>query len=231
MVGVIEMINKLDENGDLMTFSSEDESVLSNFTDVVSGALSNSLVYKDLESHTNMVESTLEGIGSYIITLDVNGRLKSCNHDLTDLFGSDDDAMRSSSFTHWIKDEKNCLLRENIQSVFNTQEAVNVKNASIYMKNERTLTVNYSIMPLKAEASKSSDRRDRRRSSLLNDSRRRLESGGSDVDSNSGMNTLDDSVPPSPKAKPMSSLQPMSLDDSPKMRKSSGLEKELTKGE
>ena len=35
MVGVIEMINKLDDNGDLLTFSKEDELVLSNFTDVV----------------------------------------------------------------------------------------------------------------------------------------------------------------------------------------------------
>lgn len=54
----------------MLTFSKEDELVLENFTDVVSGALSNSLIYKDLEVHTSMVESTLEGISSYIITLD-----------------------------------------------------------------------------------------------------------------------------------------------------------------
>ena len=51
MVAVIEMINKLEENmsGNLISFSSLDEDILAKFVSVIAGALSNSLVYNELE--------------------------------------------------------------------------------------------------------------------------------------------------------------------------------------
>ena len=228
MVGVIEMINKLDENGDLMTFSAEDETVLANFTDVVSGALGNSLIYKDLETHTSMVESTLEGISSYIITLDKDGRLKSCNHDIVDLFGAEDSVMRSSSFTNWIKDEKNSLFRENIQSVFNTRETVNVKNASILLtstKGDRTITVNYSIMPLKVDGK--SDRT-KRRSSLLTSRTSRLGSKtGSEFNCSASESDIGANDSVSVPSSPISALlRKKENSDSPKKVNGSGGEKE-----
>ena len=69
--------------------------------------------------------------------------------------------MLTSSYTNWICDSKNALFREHIQSVYNTRESVNVKNASIGIsaRNNGTITVNYSIVALKVDDKKTRNRR------------------------------------------------------------------------
>ena len=127
--------------------------VLSSFTNVIAGALTNSLIFNELETHTSIVESTLQGITSYIITLDNLGRLKTSNHDLQELFGATDNDMRAKPYSEWLGQEGNEQFRRNIESVYDTKSQITVKNEvlSVQAKAGSSLTVNYNIVPLKIE--------------------------------------------------------------------------------
>ena len=182
MVAVIEMINKLEEphkpspshrrqntKGEgFIQFSEQDELVLSKFADVVAGTLSNSLIYNELEQHTDMVEGTLQGITSYIITLDKNGKLKSTNHPLDTLFGISEEEMRLSSYTSWIPDGINDSLKRNIGKVFETSDPVSRKNETIKVRGRNiSLTVSYQIMPLRVDGAKRKRYTSRKTSSVM----------------------------------------------------------------
>lgn len=170
VVGVIEMINKLetiDDPKSYLSFTDQDQTVLQSFTDVIAGALANSLIFTELETHTSIVESTLQGITSYIITLDNQGRLKTSNHDLEELFGSDLQTMRSKNYSEWVNQGgDNEGFMRNIASVYETRKTVNVKNEvlRVQAKAGSSLTVNYNIVPLQVETKK---RRFSRRGSEL----------------------------------------------------------------
>ncbi|GMH97136.1 hypothetical protein TrST_g5389 [Triparma strigata] len=174
MVAVIEMINKLDSErtkNNYIPFRSNDEDILTKFTSVIAGALSNSLVYNELEQHATMVESTLQGITSFIITLDKNGRLKTSNHPVEELFGTSETSMKSTSYMSWIKDslKEGQGFKANIQKVYKTCEPLSVKNEKLFVqaKSGSSLMVNYQIMPLRVESKKR--RYNRRNSSLMKD--------------------------------------------------------------
>ncbi|GMH60020.1 hypothetical protein TL16_g02949 [Triparma laevis f. inornata] len=172
MVAVIEMINKLDSDktkNNYIPFRSSDEDILAKFTSVIAGALSNSLVYNELEQHASMVESTLQGITNFIITLDKNGRLKTSNHPVEELFGTSEAIMKSSSYQAWIKDGAKVGqgFKANIEKVFKNYEPVTAKNEKLFVqaKSGSSLMVNYQIMPLRVESKKR--RYTRRNSSLM----------------------------------------------------------------
>jgi GAF domain-containing protein len=162
VVGIIEMINKFDSlfNAEQQkihpryaAFTEQDQTVLLSFTEVIAGALANSLIFNELEAHTSVVESTLQGITSYIITLDNHGRLKTSNHDLQELFGSSLNDMRTTSYTEWLGTVGNESFKRNIQQVYDTKAQVNVKNEvlAVHAKAGSSLTVNYNIVPLRVE--------------------------------------------------------------------------------
>ena len=168
MVAVIEMINKHDDGTrSLVEFNASDEDILAKFTSVIAGALSNSLVYNELEQHTSMVESTLQGITSFIITLDNKGKLKSTNHDIEELFGCTESVMRNNSYTSWIKDQPGGAFKDNVKKVYENGEQTSGKNEKLFVqaKSGSSLLVNYQIMALKVDSRKK--RYTRRNSSLM----------------------------------------------------------------
>mmetsp|Transcript_26026 Transcript_26026/g.51916 ORF Transcript_26026/g.51916 Transcript_26026/m.51916 type:complete len:1410 (-) Transcript_26026:21-4250(-) len=199
MVAVIEMINKLDDGTrSLVEFNSSDEDILTKFTSVIAGALSNSLVFNELEQHTSMVESTLQGITSFIITLDNNGKLKSANHEIEELFGCTESVMRNNSYDSWIKDQPGANIKNNIKKVFEKGEQINVKNEKLFVqaKSGSSLMVNYQIMPLRVEGRKK--RYTRRNSSLMSAARISM-SGNMDGVAEIPPVTSPSITPPSPK--------------------------------
>jgi len=88
VIGVTQVLNR--KGG---PFTSEDEARLKAFTAQVAISLQSAKLFDDVQNMKNYNESMLQSMSNVVITLDENGKIKTCNKSGTDVLGVKPEAM------------------------------------------------------------------------------------------------------------------------------------------
>jgi adenylate cyclase len=140
-IGVTQVLNKIGG-----PFTAEDESRLKAFSAQVSIALENAKLFNDVQNMRNYNESMLQSMSNGVITLDEDGRIKTCNSaGLRIIQRRLADILQQPVET--IFDGSNSWILERLNRVAEINAADSTMDAELRFKG-KTFSVNVTLLPL-----------------------------------------------------------------------------------
>jgi len=141
VIGVTQVLNR--RGG---PFTAEDESRLKAFTAQISIALENAKLFSDVQSMKNYNESMLQSMSNGVITLDEEGRVKTCNAAGLRILGVEAGALLGQTCGFFFAGP-NGWLAEKVASVDASQSPETTMDAELVFE-DRRVSVNASVLPL-----------------------------------------------------------------------------------
>jgi adenylate cyclase len=141
VIGVTQVLNR--RGG---PFTNEDESRLKAFTAQISIALENAKLFSDVQSMKNYNESMLQSMSNGVITLDEEGRVKTCNAAGHRILGVEAGELMGKTCGFFFAGP-NAWLAEKVQSVDASQTPESVMDAELAFE-DRRISVNATVLPL-----------------------------------------------------------------------------------
>ena len=141
VIGVTQVLNK--KGG---PFSEEDESRLKAFTAQISIGLENAKLFADIQNMQKYNESILESMTNGVITLDVGGRIVTCNAAGMRMLQVSQDEIISQKAEEFFSG-RNTWINELSSKVAESQKTVNLQDVSIYVLDKEVYT-NIKVQPL-----------------------------------------------------------------------------------
>ncbi len=147
VIGCTQVLNK--KGG---KFTEEDESRLKAFTQQVAIALENAKLFDDVSKSRKYNESMLSSMSNGVITIDGDGKIKTCNRSGLKIFKTNEQKIIDMKSEDFFK-EKNLWVEEKIKNIKETKEADIIMDAEIEVlnpENEKNemISVNLTILPL-----------------------------------------------------------------------------------
>ena len=147
VIGVTQVLNK--RGG---AFTDGDEARLKAFTSQISIGLENAKLFDDVQTIKNYNESILESMSNGVITLDENGKIKTCNAAGGRILQVDLNEIIGKSAGEFLAGD-NAWLLEQIKEVEEAGQEDSFVDAQLVVAGE-TLSTNITIMPLMGQAEK-----------------------------------------------------------------------------
>ncbi len=141
VIGVTQVLNR--RGG---PFTAEDESRLKAFTAQISIALENAKLFSDVQSMKNYNESMLQSMSNGVITLDEEGRVKTCNAAGLRILGVEAGALLGQTCGFFFAGP-NGWLAEKVASVDASQTPETTVDAELTF-DDRRVSVNATVLPL-----------------------------------------------------------------------------------
>jgi adenylate cyclase len=145
VIGVTQVLNR--RGG---PFTAEDESRLKAFTAQISIALENAKLFSDVQSMKNYNESMLQSMSNGVITLDEDGRIKTCNAAGLRILSIDGtgggDGLLGQNFAEFFTGP-NAWLADKVAEVEASQASDVLMDAELVLA-DRSVSVNASVLPL-----------------------------------------------------------------------------------
>lgn len=143
VIGVTQTLNKK-----LGTFTDEDETRLKAFTAQVAVGLENAKLFEDVQQVKNYNESMLQSMSSGVLTIDVDGKINTCNVAAARIFDVEEKWLISQKVRAFLG-KKNKGLLDLIDRVQDSRNAEILFDAEILLA-ASTVSANISILPLDA---------------------------------------------------------------------------------
>jgi len=141
IIGVTQVLNK--HGG---PFTHEDESRLKAFTAQISIALENAKLFSDVQNMKNYNESMLQSMSNGVITLDEEGRIKTCNAAGLRILGVEAGELLGKTCGFYFAGP-NAWLADKVAAVDAAQIADTIMDAELTFE-DRKISVNVSALPL-----------------------------------------------------------------------------------
>jgi adenylate cyclase len=141
VIGVTQVLNR--HGG---PFSAEDESRLKAFTAQISIALENAKLFSDVQSMKNYNESMLQSMSNGVITLDEDGRIKTCNAAGLRILSAEAAGLLGTPCAGFFTGA-NAWLADKVAAVDASQAPDILMDAELVFE-ERSVSVNVSVLPL-----------------------------------------------------------------------------------
>jgi len=141
VIGVTQVLNR--HGG---PFTAEDESRLKAFTAQISIALENAKLFSDVQSMKNYNESMLQSMSNGVITLDEDGRIKTCNAAGLRILSAEAQGVLGQSFAEFFTGA-NAWLADKVAQVEASQASDVLMDAELAFA-DRSVSVNVSVLPL-----------------------------------------------------------------------------------
>eukprot|EP00002_Diphylleia_rotans_P002669 TRINITY_DN11698_c0_g1_i1.p1 TRINITY_DN11698_c0_g1~~TRINITY_DN11698_c0_g1_i1.p1 ORF type:complete len:1052 (-),score=210.34 TRINITY_DN11698_c0_g1_i1:1637-4792(-) len=140
ILGSIQMVNKAGR-----AFGKTDEEVLRVFSSHAAITITKAKLYADVIDSKKKLESILGSIASFVITLNSSGLVVTSNRPIGELFGVDDDEIKTKPFWIWASSGGNTTLVRDYNRVMEANDAVNGRSYMLNAGSENEKIVNYSI--------------------------------------------------------------------------------------
>jgi adenylate cyclase len=144
VIGVTQVLNR--KGG---PFTSEDEARLKAFTAQVAISLQSAKLFDDVQNMKNYNESMLQSMSNVVITLDEDGKIKTCNKSGIDVLGVNPEAMLQRPAAEFFG-EANQWLLDKIKSVEDAGQPESLMDAELTVGMCR-LSINLNVLPLVSE--------------------------------------------------------------------------------
>jgi len=141
VIGVTQVLNR--HGG---PFTSEDESRLKAFTAQISIALENAKLFSDVQNMKNYNESMLQSMSNGVITLDEEGRIKTCNAAGLRILGAESGELLGQTCGFYFAGP-NAWLASKVAGVEASQVPETTVDAELTFAG-RAISVNVSVLPL-----------------------------------------------------------------------------------
>jgi len=141
VIGVTQVLNR--HGG---PFTSEDESRLKAFTAQISIALENAKLFSDVQNMKNYNESMLHSMSNGVITLDEDGRIKTCNAAGLRILSAEAASLLGTPFAEFFTGA-NAWLVDKVAAVDASLLPETTVDAELVLA-ERNVSVNVSVLPL-----------------------------------------------------------------------------------
>jgi adenylate cyclase len=141
IIGVTQALNK---NGG--PFTDEDEARLKAFTAQISIGLENAKLFSDVQNMKNYNESMLESMSNGVITMNEEGKIKTCNAAGLKMLGKTEPEILEKMVDEFFTD-KNTWVLEKIKKVNETHDVELFMDAEMYFGDD-PVSSNITILPL-----------------------------------------------------------------------------------